>query len=134
MKFEIAATVAFASVHAAHMTLANDNCTESAHYVGQLPYWKSIDGSEHPCSYAGTLVSNEAHSHHTFYWMYPNEDPEAPLAIWLNGGPGASSTFANFLLNGPLGIDHFGPADDEYAVYLKEQGSWADIAHMVYVD
>jgi carboxypeptidase C (cathepsin A) len=55
-----------------------------------------------PCSYAGTLTSNDAGTHHLFYWMYPNEDPNAPVTVWMNGGPGASSIFANFLLNGPL--------------------------------
>lgn len=52
--------------------------------------------------------------------MYPNEDPEAPVAVWLNGGPGASSTFANFLLNGPMGIDHFGPGKDDFTLYIKD--------------
>lgn len=69
-----------------------------------------------------------------FYWMYPHADPQAPVAVWLNGGPGASSSFANFLLNGPLGIDHFGEGLDDFSVYIKDQGSWADIATMIYVD
>jgi len=73
-------------------------------------------------------------THHMFYWMYPNEQTDAPIAIWLNGGPGASSTFANFLLNGPMGIDHFGAGADDFSVYIKEQGSWTDIATMIYVD
>jgi carboxypeptidase C (cathepsin A) len=43
-----------------------------------------------------------------FYWMYPNSDVKAPVAIWLNGGPGASSTFSNFLMTGPMRVDHYG--------------------------
>ena len=31
-----------------------------------------------------------------------------PLVIWLNGGPGASSTFSNFLMTGPMRVDHYG--------------------------
>lgn len=36
--------------------------------------------------------------------MYPAVDKDAPVAVWINGGPGASSTFANFLFSGPLRI------------------------------
>lgn len=47
---------------------------------------------------------------HKFWWLYlttANEDPTTrPLAIWLQGGPGASSTgFGNFEEIGPLTLD-----------------------------
>ena len=70
-----------------------------------------------------------------FYWMYPAEDFEnAPIAIWLNGGPGKSSTFANFLLNGPLRIERNGTTSSDFRVYLNPEGSWVDNATMIYVD
>ena len=53
-----------------------------------------------------------------FYWMFLNEDVNSPIAIWLNGGPGASSTFSNFLCNGPMRIDHFGEGINDYKVKL----------------
>ena len=87
-----------------------------------------------PCSYAGTLPSNAEETHHMFYWMYQNEEDTAPLVFFLNGGPGASSTFSNFMLTGPLGIEYTDEADMPYSVFLKEQGSWADLGHMVYID
>ena len=41
-----------------------------------------------------------------FYWMFPADDFEnSPVAIWLNGGPGASSSLANFMMNGPMRIE-----------------------------
>ena len=53
--------------------------------------------------------------------MYPAADfDNAPLAVWLNGGPGASSTFANFLMNGPMRIEKTGDTDADYNIYLAE--------------
>ena len=54
--------------------------------------------------------------------MYPAADfDNAPLAVWLNGGPGASSTFANFLMNGPMRIEKTGDTDADYNIYLADQ-------------
>ena len=51
--------------------------------------------------------------------MYPAENFEnAPLAIWLNGGPGGSSAFGNFLENGPMRIARNGTNSSDYIVYL----------------
>ena len=50
-----------------------------------------------------------------FYWHFKNENlTEAPLIIWLNGGPGASSVFGLFLENGPLQLDKTGSTQDDY--------------------
>ena len=86
--------------------------------------------------YAGTLPSNDDGTHQLFYWMYPAADfDNAPLAIWLNGGPGASSTFANFLMNGPMRIEKTaGGTDADYNIYLASQGSWVDAATMIFID
>jgi carboxypeptidase C (cathepsin A) len=100
--------------------------------VTSLPYFTIYETL--PCSYAGTLPSNADETHHMFYWMYTAKDADAPVAIWLNGGPGASSTFANFLLNGPMRITKTGSSQNDYQVSLAEEGSWVDSAHMVYVD
>ena len=42
--------------------------------------------------------------------------------------------FANFLLNGPLRIKRTGLTSNDYSVYLNPEGSWADIAHMDFID
>lgn len=45
---------------------------------------------------------------HVFWWIYRGEqsaDPNAPLVLWQQGGPGASSTgFGNFLEVGPVDV------------------------------
>ena len=53
----------------------------------------------------------------------------------MNGGPGASSMFANWMMNGPLRVSHTGSDDSTgYTLDLFPSGSWADKAHMVYLD
>jgi carboxypeptidase C (cathepsin A) len=65
--------------------------------------------------------------------LYPSEKPDAPIAIFLNGGPGASSTFANFLMNGPMRIEQTGPGVDDYLVTTTD-ASWVDAATMIFID
>ena len=70
-----------------------------------------------------------------FFWMYVAQDYEnAPLVIWLDGGPGLSSQFGNFLVNGPLRIERTGDGPDDFNVTRAPQGSWADAATVIYVD
>jgi len=97
-----------------------------------LPYFR--EGQEQPASCAGTVSSNEDGSHQLFYWMFPAENDDAPVALWLNGGPGASSSFANFLMNGPMRMERTGSGVDDFEVYLNPFGSWSYEAHMIYVD
>jgi cathepsin A (carboxypeptidase C) len=56
------------------------------------------------------------------------------LIVWLNGGPGAASQFGNFLENGPLRVKKTGPTDDDWEIYVNPDGSWADIANVIYLD
>ena len=103
------------------------------HLVPSLPYWDATQ--TFPCQYAGTLASNADETHQLFYWMYPAVDFEnAPIAVWLNGGPGASSSFANFLMNGPMRMERTGTTTADYRLYLAPQGSWVDAATMIYID
>lgn len=73
---------------------------------------------------------------HTFYWLYyaahftgsdyePIEQPETkPLVLWLQGGPGASSTgFGNFELIGPL--------DTNLGI---RNSSWINYVNLLFVD
>ena len=107
------------------------NCPQTAHWVSALPYFTTEQTQ--PCSYAGTMTADASGDSNLFYWMYPAVDPDAPIAIFLNGGPGASSTFANFLINGPMRIASTGPGVDDYSVYLAD-ASWVDAATMIFID
>ena len=75
----------------------------TTHLLNSIPYFDSTQ--IFPCQYAGTIASNADGSHQLFYWMYAAANvKEKPIAIWLNGGPGSSSTLANFMFNGPMRI------------------------------
>ncbi|VDO87352.1 unnamed protein product [Heligmosomoides polygyrus] len=62
---------------------------------------------------------------HTFWWLYAVKPANGrPLILWLQGGPGASSTgFGNFEETGPKKMD----GSDNMA-------SWLQVADLVYVD
>jgi len=65
---------------------------------------------------------------HMFWWLYGRLNVSArstsPLIMWLQGGPGASSTgFGNFEEIGPLDVN------------LKPRsGTWANVANLIFVD
>jgi len=64
--------------------------------------------------------------------MYPAISADAPVVVWLNGGPGASSTLANFVFHGPLRI-----AQDSqtgaFEMYTTNQ-TWINTATVIYID
>ena len=68
--------------------------------------------------------------------MYPAISDSAPVVVWLNGGPGASSTFANFLFSSPLRIAQ--SDDGTFEMYRIDEDnskmSWIDLATVIYVD
>ncbi|KAA8646929.1 uncharacterized protein ATNIH1004_005604 [Aspergillus tanneri] len=66
---------------------------------------------------------------HTFFWYFEaqNAPENAPLVIWMNGGPGASSMFGLFTENGPCQINkHFQP--------VQNPNSWNKDFNVLYID
>ena len=67
-----------------------------------------------------------------FYWLFKprSENIEAPLAIWLNGGPGSSSMLGLFYENGPFKIEGKYPNQK-----LETRDiSWNENLNILYVD
>ncbi|KAK2000992.1 serine carboxypeptidase [Colletotrichum falcatum] len=66
----------------------------------------------------------------TFFWFFEaREDPEnAPLAIWLNGGPGGSSMMGLLEENGPCFVNK-----DSKTTRLNPW-SWNNKVNLVYID
>ncbi|KAF2724976.1 secreted carboxypeptidase-like protein [Polychaeton citri CBS 116435] len=78
---------------------------------------------------------NETHEQNaypinTFYWFFESrKDPKnAPLAIWLNGGPGGSSLLGALAENGPCFV-----ANDSKTTYLNPW-SWNNEANVLFID
>ncbi|KAF7237727.1 putative serine carboxypeptidase CPVL [Varanus komodoensis] len=54
-------------------------------------------------SYSGYLTVNKTHNSNMFFWFFPaHVNPEnAPVLLWLQGGPGGTSMFGLFVEHGP---------------------------------
>ena len=87
--------------------------------------------------YAGTIKSSLTENHNLFYWLFKNEQKtNAPLVLWLNGGPGSSSMFGLFMENGPLRVEKNGTGSGDFKIGLPTdgQGSWLDEADLLFLD
>lgn len=58
-------------------------------------------------SYADYFLVNKKYGSNLFFWFFPSEiNPEsAPVVVWLQGQPNASSLYGLFDENGPYGIN-----------------------------
>ena len=67
---------------------------------------------------------------HTFFWFFESrEDPEnAPLSIWVQGGPGVPSITAALGENGPCDV-----AEDSRSTQVSPW-SWNGKVNMLYID
>lgn len=81
-------------------------------------------------SLANLGVVNQSYQINTFFWFFESrKDPSnAPLAIWMNGGPGSSSLLGLLQENGPCRVNA-----DSNSTYLN-QWSWNNEVNMLYVE
>lgn len=81
----------------------------------------------------GTLSDVDEYQNYsinTFFWFFESrKDPaNAPLSIWMNGGPGSSSMIGLLTENGPCMIN-----DDSNSTRLNPW-SWNNEVNMLYID
>ena len=76
------------------------------------------------------MNETQDYSINTFFWFFESrKDPSnAPLSIWLNGGPGTSSMVGLLSENGPCMVN-----DDSNSTYLNPW-SWNNEVNMLYID
>jgi len=65
-------------------------------------------GTIQPCSFSGFAPLDDTNNSALFYWFFPNTtanpNGEAPIVVFLGGGPGAASISSIFSENGPFRI------------------------------
>jgi len=85
-------------------------------------------------SYSGFITADKANNGNMFFWFFPaEEDPEnAPVVIWLQGGPGGSSMFGALKLHGPIitTVDE----NNNLNGVTKNPYSWGRKHNMLYID
>jgi hypothetical protein len=97
-------------------------------YASQSDICETTEGVRSYSGYvhlpAGSLadlgVQNQTYEINTFFWFFESrKDPQnAPLSIWMNGGPGSSSMLGLLRENGPCFVN-----SDSNSTYLNEW-SW----------
>jgi vitellogenic carboxypeptidase-like protein len=79
--------------------------------------------------HSGFFTIDETVQSNTFFWYSEamNGNKDAPILLWLQGGPGASSLFGLFTEVGPFNIDVSGNV-------VKRKISWNQDHHMLFLD
>uniref|UniRef100_A0A182PVV1 Carboxypeptidase n=1 Tax=Anopheles epiroticus TaxID=199890 RepID=A0A182PVV1_9DIPT len=80
-------------------------------------------------SYAGFLTVDKRFNSNLYFWYFPAKvnRTTAPLLLWLQGGPGASSLFGLFEENGPFRITR-------ELVAMEREHSWYENHNLLYID
>lgn len=80
-------------------------------------------------SYSGFFTVDKRYNSNLFFWYFPakNNSANAPVLLWLQGGPGASSMFGLFEENGPFFISKNLKA-------VPRQYSWHVNHNLIYID
>ncbi|KAI9759042.1 MAG: hypothetical protein M4579_002631 [Chaenotheca gracillima] len=79
-------------------------------------------------SYSG--YADVGQDEHLFFWFFEARDvdpSDAPLSVWINGGPGSSSMIGLFQELGPCGVDSNG---DVY----NNPYSFSKVSNMIFID
>ncbi|XP_001602950.1 venom serine carboxypeptidase isoform X2 [Nasonia vitripennis] len=80
-------------------------------------------------SYAGYFTVNKQYNSNLFFWFFPAKiNPEnAPVVLWLQGGPGATSLYGLFTENGPFIVT-------EKQTLKFRKYSWNINHNVIYID
>ncbi|XP_063238224.1 venom serine carboxypeptidase-like [Bacillus rossius redtenbacheri] len=81
-------------------------------------------------SYSGFFTVDKRHGSNLFFWFFPAErDYEnAPVLVWLQGGPGASSLYGLFMEVGPFFVSEDGES------LIRNPYSWHKNHSIVFID
>ncbi|GBP23881.1 Venom serine carboxypeptidase [Eumeta japonica] len=79
-------------------------------------------------SHAGFFTVNEQYGSHHYFWYFPPilASKDAPVLLWLQGGPGATSLFGLFTEIGPIIAE-----ENKFSV---REINWALKFHLIFID
>ncbi|XP_059054790.1 venom serine carboxypeptidase [Achroia grisella] len=100
------------------------NITEGRR-LARVPFTESLGIK----SYAGYFTVNKAYDSNQFFWYFPAMLPDnkyAPVVVWLQGGPGATSLYGLFTENGPIKVVN--------EKFVRRKYNWALNHHIIYID
>ncbi|XP_048195569.1 probable serine carboxypeptidase CPVL isoform X2 [Perognathus longimembris pacificus] len=80
-------------------------------------------------SFSGYITVNKNYNSNLFFWFFPaqTESKNAPVVLWLQGGPGGSSMFGLFVEHGPYLVTK------NMTVHARNF-SWTTTFSMLYID
>ncbi|XP_035733667.1 venom serine carboxypeptidase-like [Vespa mandarinia] len=80
-------------------------------------------------SYSGYFTVNKEYNSNLFFWFFPAEHnpKDAPVVLWLQGGPGATSLFGLFMENGPFFVT-------SNITLAPRKYSWSISHNLIYID
>ncbi|KAG8715622.1 hypothetical protein FRC08_010334 [Ceratobasidium sp. 394] len=115
-----------------HVKISHDGAYEHVS-LASLPNYKiRVQSAKNLCDpnvkqYSGYLDVSK-HKHLFFWFFESRKDPhKAPLAAWMNGGPGGSSALGLLMENGPCTVrSGHTTAQNPY--------SWNEVANMFFLD
>lgn len=100
------------------------NITEGRR-LARVPFTESLRIK----SYAGFFTVNKTYDSNQFFWFFPALVPNgktAPVIVWLQGGPGATSLYGLFTENGPIRVRNMKFESRKY--------NWALSHNIIYID
>jgi len=82
-------------------------------------------------TYSGYITVNPQYNSNIFFWYIPaqNGDANAPILLWLQGGPGSASMFGLFNENGPFYV-----SSKNFPDLVPNNYTWTQQFSMVWMD
>lgn len=105
-----------------HLIEAN-RITEAQNACRNTPFKGDI------ISYSGFFTVSKMYNSNMFFWFFPaiNNNSTAPVILWLQGGPGATSLFGVFSEHGPFTVKN------RHGLKLRSS-TWITSHSVIYID